>query len=105
MAVQKTKIKKNDTVQVMTGKDKGKSGRVLRVDKYNGRVLVEGVNMAKKAIKPRRENEKSGITDIEAALSLSNIMIVCKKCGPTRVGYKLEGEEKKRICKKCGEEL
>jgi large subunit ribosomal protein L24 len=109
MAVKKTavkyKIKKNDSVQIISGKDKGKSGRVLRVDTAKGRVVVEGLNMVKKAIRPKGQNQKGGITSVEAPLAISKVMIVCKKCGPTRIGYRLENEQKLRVCRKCGEQL
>jgi large subunit ribosomal protein L24 len=61
--------------------------------------------MVKKSMKPKSQNDKGGIIDIEAALDASNVMIVCKKCGPTRIGIKVDGEEKTRICRKCGERL
>ncbi len=101
----KYKIKKNDQVQIMAGKDRGKSGRVLRVDRDRGRVVVEGLNMVKKSIRPRGQNQKGGITSVEAALAISNIQILCKKCGPTRIGLRLDKGEKVRFCKKCGGEL
>ena len=101
----KYKIKKNDQVQIMTGKDRGKSGRVLRVDRDRGRVVVEGLNMVKKAIRPRGQNQKGGITSLEAPLAISNIQILCKKCGPTRIGLRTEKDQKVRFCKKCGEQL
>jgi len=101
----KYKIKKNDTVQVIAGKNKGKSGRVLSVDRRKGRVIVEGVNMVKKAMRPKGQNQKGGITEIEAPIHISNVMIICKKCGPTRIGIRFEGEEKIRVCRKCGEQL
>lgn len=101
----KYKIKKNDSVQVLAGKDRGKSGRVLRVDTAKGRVLVEGLNMVKKAIRPKGQNQKGGITAVEAPLAISKVMIVCKKCGPTRIGYRLENKQKLRVCRKCGEQL
>jgi large subunit ribosomal protein L24 len=104
-AVHKFKIKKEDTVQVITGKDKGKRGRVLRILRDKDRVLVEGVNIVKKAKKKRKQQDRGGIVEIEAALHSSNLMIVCKKCGPTRIGFKQDGSEKVRICKKCGEAL
>jgi large subunit ribosomal protein L24 len=104
-AVHKFKIKKEDTVQVITGKDKGKRGRVLKILRGEDRVLVEGVNLVKKAKKKRKQQDRGGIIEIEAALHSSNLMIVCKKCGPTRIGYKLDGNEKTRFCKKCGEAL
>jgi len=104
-AVHKFKIKKEDTVQVIAGKDKGKRGRVLRILRDKDRVMVEGVNIVKKAQKRRKQQDRGGIMEVEAALHSSNIMIVCKKCGPTRIGYKIDGTEKIRVCKKCGEAL
>jgi len=101
----KTKLKRDDTVRVVAGKDKGKSGKVLRIDTDNGRVIVQGLNMVRKAVKARRQNDKGGIIDVEAALDISNVMIVCKKCGPTRIGYTGEKKNKQRICRKCGEAL
>ena len=101
----KYKIKKNDQVQIMAGKDRGKSGRVLRVDRDRGRVVVEGLNMVKKAMRPRGQNQKGGISTVEAALAISNVQILCKKCGPTRIGLRMEKDDKVRFCKKCGGEL
>jgi large subunit ribosomal protein L24 len=101
----KHKIKKNDQVQIMTGKDRGKSGRVLRIDRDRGKVMIEGLNMVKKAIRPRGQNQKGGISSIEAALAISNVQILCKKCGPTRIGLRTEKDQKVRFCKKCGEQL
>jgi large subunit ribosomal protein L24 len=101
----KYKIKKNDQVQIMAGKDRGKSGRVLRVDRDRGRVVIEGLNMVKKAIRPRGQNQKGGITSVEAALAISNVQILCKKCGPTRIGLRKDKDEKVRFCKRCGEQL
>jgi large subunit ribosomal protein L24 len=104
-AVHKFKLKKEDTVQIITGKDKGKRGRVLKILRDKDRLVVEGVNIVKKARKRRNQQDRGGIVEIEAPLHGSNVMIVCKKCGPTRIGYKLEGETKTRVCKKCGEVL
>jgi len=104
-AVHKFKIKKEDTVQVIAGKDKGKRGRVLRILRDKDRVLVEGVNIVKKTQKRRKQQDRGGIIEVEAALHSSNLMIVCKKCGPTRIGYRINGTEKIRVCKKCGEAL
>ncbi len=101
----KTKLKRDDNVKVMTGKDRGKTGKVLMINTESGRVIVQGLNMVRKAVKPRRQNDKGGIIDIEAALDISNVMIVCKKCGPTRIGIVGEKSGKKRICRKCGESL
>ncbi len=99
------KLKKEDTVKIIAGKDKGKTGKVLKVNREKGRVIVQGLNMVKKSMKPKSQNDKGGIIDIEAAFDASNVMIVCKKCGPTRIGIKVDGEEKTRICRKCGERL
>ena len=105
MEVVKYKLKKDDLVQVITGKEKGKSGKILKIDREKGKVLVAGLNMVKKAKKPRRQGEKGGIVDIEAPIDISNVMIVCKKCGPTRIGIEGTGDKKVRKCKKCGEVL
>lgn len=105
MEVVKYKLKKDDLVQVITGKEKGRSGKILKIDREKGKVLVAGLNMVKKARKPRRQGEKGGIVDIEAPIDISNVMIVCKKCGPTRIGIEGTGDKKVRKCKKCGEVL
>ncbi len=104
-AKMKIKLKKEDTVEIIAGKDKGKSGKVLRIDRNKGRVYVQGLNMVKKSVKPKSQQDKGGIIDIEAGLAVSNVMILCKKCGPTRIGLKVEGDSKQRVCKKCGEVL
>jgi large subunit ribosomal protein L24 len=104
-AVHKFKLKKEDTVQLITGKDKGKRGRILKILRDKDRVVVEGVNIVKKTKKRRNQQDRGGIVEIEAPVHSSNVMIVCKKCGPTRIGYKLEGETRVRVCKKCGEVL
>lgn len=101
----KIKIRRDDTVQIVAGRDRGKKGRVLSVDRQKGRVIVEGLNMVKKAMKKKKQTDRGGIVEIEAALRVSNIMIVCKKCGPTRIGHKLDGDKKVRVCRKCGEAL
>jgi len=100
------RIKKNDRVKVLTGKDKGKAGKVLFVDYKNSRVVVEGVNIVKKTKRPE-QNQKGGIMDIEAPLSVSNVMVVCTKCDETtRIKKKkLENGKNVRICGKCGEIL
>ena len=105
---QKVKIHKDDNVEVLAGKDKGKRGTVVRVFEKNGkvRVIVSGVNLVKKAIKRRSQQEAGGIAEIEAPLDISNVGLVCKKCGrPVKVGYKLDGDKKIRVCRKCGETL
>jgi len=104
-ALHKFKLRKEDTVEVITGKDKGKRGRILKILRDKDRAVVEGLNIVKKAQKKRKQQDRGGIIEIEAALHTSNLMIVCKKCGPTRIGYKFDGDKKVRICKKCGEVL
>jgi large subunit ribosomal protein L24 len=101
----KVKLKKGDNVRIIAGKDKGKEGRILKIDRKDGRVIVEGYNMVKKSMKPQREGEKGSITEIEAPFQISNVMILCKKCGPTRIGFKITDGTKSRVCKKCGEKL
>ncbi len=101
----KTKLKKGDQVQIIAGKDKGKKGRVLRIDRMTERVIVEGLNMVKKTQRPKSQNDKGGIIEIEAAVAASNIMVICKKCGPTRIGINVDGDSKSRVCRKCGEVL
>ena len=102
-AVHKFKLKKEDTVQITTGKDKGKRGRILKIFRDKDRVVVEGANLVKKAKKRKNQQDRGGIVEVEAAIHYSNVAIVCKKCGPTRVGYKIDNNAKTRICKKCGE--
>lgn len=101
----KVKIRKGDTVQVIAGKDKGKRGAIVRVNAKKGAVIVSGVNIVKKTMKRRSQQEQGGIAEVEAPLNISNVAIVCKKCGPTRVGYKIDGDKKIRVCRKCGETL
>ena len=101
----KFKIHKDDTVQVIVGKDKGKTGNVVRVVPAKNAVIVSGINIVKKAMKKRSQQDQGGIVEIEAPLNISNVAIVCKKCGPTRIGYKLDGDKKLRVCRKCGETL
>lgn len=101
----KFKIHKDDTVQVIAGKDKGKRGNVVRVLAKKDAVIVSGINIVKKAMKKRTQQDHGGIVDVEAPLHISNVAIVCKKCGPTRIGYKIDGDKKTRVCRKCGETL
>ena len=101
----KYKLKKDDLVKVITGKEKGKTGTIVKVDRSTGRIIVSGLNMIKKARKPKKQGEKGGIVEIEAPISISNVMIMCKKCGPTRIGVEESGDQKVRKCKKCGEVL
>ena len=92
------KIKKGDTVKVIAGKDKDKEGKVLSVDKKNGKVVVEGVNMVTKHAKPSAANQNGGIIQKEAALDMSNVMYVYKG-KPTRIGFKVENDKKVRFAK------
>lgn len=104
--VKKFKIHKDDTVQVIAGKDKGKTGTVVRVIPSKDAVIVSGINIVKKAMKKRSQQDQGGIVEIEAPLNISNVGIVCKKCGrPVKIGYKLDGDKKVRVCRKCGEKL
>lgn len=105
MADIKFKLRKDDLVEVIAGKDKGKQGKIVKIDQVKARAIVSGVNMVKKAMKKRKQNDRGGIVDIEAPLAISNVMIVCKKCGPTRIGYKISDGKKTRVCRKCGEAL
>jgi len=97
-------VKKNDLVIVKTGKDKGKTGKVLRIAKKKDRLIVEKVNMIKKHVKPSQKT-KGGIMEKESLIHVSNVMIFCEKCSkPVRVGKKiLEDGKKVRFCKKCNE--
>jgi large subunit ribosomal protein L24 len=104
-AAHKFKIKKEDTVQIISGKDKGKRGRILKILRDKDRVVVEGANIVKKAKKRRSQQDRGGIVEVEAAIHSSNVQIVCKKCGPTRISYKINGDTKTRVCRKCGEAL
>ena len=103
----KLHVKKEDTVIVITGKDKGKKGRVIAAYPRENRVLVEGVNMVKKHQKPNQQNPQGGILHQEAPIHVSNVMLLDPKSGqPTRVGYKvLDNGSKVRIAKKSGEEI
>ena len=101
----KFKICKDDTVAVIAGKDKGKRGKVLRILRDKDKVIVSGLNIVKKTVKKRSQQDRGGITEVEAPIHISNVMIVCKKCGPVRVGYKIDGDKKIRVCRKCGEKL
>lgn len=102
---QSIKIKRDDTVEIITGKDKKKRGTVIKTIPAENAVLVRGLNMVSKAIRQRNQQEKGGIIQVEAPLDVSNVMIVCKKCGKTRIGYEMKDGKKIRICRKCGEAL
>jgi len=103
----RAQIKKNDNVMVITGRERGKTGRVLRVIPEKSRALVERLNMVKRHTKARGPQAAQGIIEKEAPLHVSNLMIMCEKCnGPVRMGKKLlEDGRRVRICRKCGEQL
>ena len=99
-------IKKNDKVVVLSGKDKGKEGKVMSVDPQAGKVIVEGVNVASKHMKPRKQGEEGGIIKTETPIYACKVQVVCPKCGKaTRVAHKIADGKKVRVCKKCGAEL
>jgi large subunit ribosomal protein L24 len=103
------KIRRGDNVRVMSGKDRGKEGRILAVFPEDRRIIIEGVNMIKRHLKLRaargRSGQEGGIISKEAPVHVSNVQIVCPSCGPTRVGYKIADGTKSRVCRKCGGEL
>lgn len=100
------KIKKGDTVLIISGKDRGKHGKVLSVFPEQGRIVVEGVSIRKKHTKPRKHGEKGQVVEVLAAFSASNAKLICPKCGKAaRVGYRIVEDKKHRICKKCNQEL
>lgn len=95
-------IKHNDTVKVITGRDKGKQGRVLRVFPDEAKVLVEHVMMVKKHIRPNpQRNIKGGIAEQETRIAISNVMLVCPACGPSRIGHAMRENKRVRVCRKC----
>jgi large subunit ribosomal protein L24 len=105
MQLSKCKIRKNDQVMIVKGKEQGKTGRVIRVIPDKGHVLIEKLNLVKRHTKPSAKYKQGGIIEKEAPLAISNVMLLCDKCkGPVRVGRKvLEDGKKVRLCKKCGE--
>jgi large subunit ribosomal protein L24 len=99
-------IRRNDTVKVITGRDKGKEGRVLRVFPDDSKLLVEHVMIVKKHVRPNpQRNIKGGIAEQESRIALSNVQLVCPSCGPVRIGHEVRGERKVRVCRKCGTTL
>ena len=100
------KIKVNDTVKIISGKDRGKTGKITHVLVEENRIVVEGVNIAKKHSKPKKQGQKGQIIQMPMPISVSNAMVVCSSCSkPTRVGKKTVGSKKVRACKRCGGEL
>ncbi len=99
-------LRRNDTVKVITGRDKGKEGRVLRVFPNDAKILVEHVMMVKKHVRPNpQRNIKGGIAEQESRVAISNVQLVCGTCGPVRIWHEVRGDRKVRVCKKCGTTL
>jgi large subunit ribosomal protein L24 len=107
LARTKTRLVREDTVEVITGKDAGKRGRVLDIDRKHGRILVEHAMMVKKHVRPNPARQiKGGIAEREAYFDVSNVMIVCPQCGPVRIGMNVdENGSRTRICRKCEQPL
>lgn len=100
------KIKKGDTVKVLSGNDKGKTGEVLEIMPKVDKVIVKGVNLRKKHVKPRKQGEEGGILSVECPIHSSKLAVVCPNCKKiTRIGYEIKDGKKIRVCKKCGTEL
>ena len=100
------KLKKNDNVMILAGKDKSKSGVIERVFLSEGKIVVKGIGLAKKHVKPSKKNPQGGIIEINQKINASNAMIICAACGKaTKIGYKVSEKGKIRICKKCGQSL
>ena len=104
--MKKMSIKKDDLVVVLSGKDKGKQGKVLEVQPKSGKVVVENINVVSRHTKPRKQGEQGGRINKEGTINVSNVMLVCPKCNKaTRVGHAVVGDKKVRVCKKCGKNI
>ena len=102
----KVHVKRDDTVIVISGDDKGTKGKVIAVSPEEGKAIVEGVNVQKKHVKPRKQGEEGGILDVEGAVYTSKLQLFCSNCDKgVRVGYKTENDKKIRVCAKCGKEI
>ncbi|MBX4200534.1 50S ribosomal protein L24 [Candidatus Parcubacteria bacterium] len=100
------KLKKGDNVLIISGKDKGRTAKILKSLVKEKMILVEGINMKRKHVKPKKEGEKGQVVPVPAPMQISNVKLVCPKCGKaTRVGYKIENGKKNRICKKCQSQI
>ena len=100
------RIKKGDNVQVLSGNDKGKTGEVLEIILKSRKIIVKGVNIRKKHIKPRKQGEEGGIIPLECAIYSDKVNVVCPKCNkPTRIKYEMDKDKKVRVCQKCGAKL
>ena len=106
MARNMNDVKTGDTVKVITGKDKGATGEILSSRPREGRIVVKGVNLVHKALRPTQVNPNGGIDTREAPIDASNVMLVCPSCGlPTRIAHRREDGKKIRVCKKCGKDI
>ena len=100
------RIRKGDTVQILSGNDKGKTGEVLEVMPKTGKIIVKGVNIRKKHVKPRKQGDEGGIIPVECSIFSAKVNVVCPKCNkPTKIGYEMDKDKKVRVCKKCGAKL
>jgi len=99
-------IKRGDNVKMLNGKDRGKTGKVLFAFPEEGKIVIEGLNKVARHLRPKKQGQKGQIVHKERAIDASKVMLVCKSCGkPTRIGKKLVGDTKVRVCKKCGAEV
>jgi large subunit ribosomal protein L24 len=105
--INKIHVKKGDNVLIISGRDKGKKGKVLEVSPSEGKIIVEGRNLVTKHVKPRKMGQQGGIVKAEGAMYACKVMLVCPKCGePTRVGHEIFGDgTKARVCKRCGDTM
>lgn len=100
------KIRKGDMVEIIAGREKGKTGKILKVMRSNNRVVVEKLNLIKRHTKPTQKSPQGGILEKEGSISYSNVLLLCPKCNSgVRIGVKVQGDKKLRICKKCGESI
>jgi len=100
------KIHKGDQVLIISGKDKARKGKVIEAFPKQGRIVIEGINLRKKHMKPKKSGEKGQIVETPAPLNVSDVKLICSKCGKAvKIGYKLKGKKKYRVCKKCGQEI
>lgn len=100
------KLKTGDQVLITSGKDRGRKGKIIEVLPREGKIVVEGINLRKKHVRPRRQGSKGQVVEVTLPFYASNVKIICTKCAKAvRVGYKISTEKKYRVCKKCGEEI
>lgn len=101
------KVKKGDSVLIIAGKDKGRTGKIMKAFPKDMKILVEGINLKRKHVRPKKEGDKGQVVDMTAPINVSNVKIICSKCGKAvRVAYTIDEKgNKKRICKKCKQEI